>query len=147
MCKVFRYIFHKKFRALPCLYAEDHTNQEYRAVFDIDSSDDWILLGNYFLDVTVSFFQKYSPTERGLPKQAVQGSHRNTYLPSYTVCSGSTLNMIGLYNRNGTPYSLTKEWISSHSLLYLRKTNMRGSYMQLMYSEYTVNLEILATKI
>ena len=49
-----------------CKKAGD-TNQEYRAFFDIDSSDDLtyrILLGYYFSDVAISFFQTYSPTER-----------------------------------------------------------------------------------
>ena len=35
MREIFRYIFHKKFRALPCPYAEDYTNKEYRALFEI----------------------------------------------------------------------------------------------------------------
>ena len=39
MCEIFCYIFHKKLRALPCLYAEDYTNQEYRAFFEIHSSN------------------------------------------------------------------------------------------------------------
>ena len=68
MHKIFCYIFRKKLRALPSPYAEDYTNQEYRAFFDIDSSDDLTnrtLLGYYyFSDVAVSFFQMYSPTER-----------------------------------------------------------------------------------
>ena len=58
MRELFHYIFCKK--------AED-TNQEYRAFFDIDTSDDLtyrILLGYYFSDVAISFFQTYSPTER-----------------------------------------------------------------------------------
>ena len=57
----------KKLRALPCPYVEDYTNQEYRAFFEIDSSDDLTcrtLLGYYFSDVAVSFFQTYNPTER-----------------------------------------------------------------------------------
>ena len=32
--------FRKKLRALPCPYAEDYTNQEYRAFFEIHSSND-----------------------------------------------------------------------------------------------------------
>ena len=52
-------IFHKKLCALPCSYAEDYTNQEYRAFFEIHSRDDLTyrtLLG-YFSDVAMSFFQ------------------------------------------------------------------------------------------
>lgn len=48
------------------------------------------------------------------------GIHRNTYLTLYMVCSGSALNMIGLYNRNGAWYTLSKQWIvwrCIHSLL------------------------------
>jgi len=59
MRKIFRYIFRKKLRTHPCPYAEDYTNQEYRAFFEIHSSDDLTyrtLLG-YFSDVAVSFFQ------------------------------------------------------------------------------------------
>jgi len=41
MREILRYTFRKKRRALPCPYAEDYlTNQEHRAFFDIDSSDD-----------------------------------------------------------------------------------------------------------
>ena len=43
------------------------TNQEYRAFFELDSSDDLTCrtpLGYYFSDVAASFFQTYSPTER-----------------------------------------------------------------------------------
>ena len=61
--KIFRYIFRKKLRTLPCPYAEDYTNQVYRAFFEIDSSDDLTyrtLLRYYFSDVAVSFFQMYS---------------------------------------------------------------------------------------
>ena len=36
--RTFWYIFHKKLRALHCLYAEDYTNQEYRAFFEIHST-------------------------------------------------------------------------------------------------------------
>ena len=59
MREVFHYIFCKK--------AED-TNQEYRAFFDIDSSNNLTYridgMGYYFSDVAISFFQTYSPTER-----------------------------------------------------------------------------------
>ena len=67
MRKIFHYIFRKKLRALPCPYAEEYTNQEYRAFFELNSSDDLSCrtpLGYYFSDVAVSFFQTYSPTER-----------------------------------------------------------------------------------
>ena len=43
------------------LYAEDYTNQEYRAFFELDSSDDLTgrtLLGYYFSDVAVSFSKR-----------------------------------------------------------------------------------------
>ena len=33
MREIFRYIFRKKLRALPCPYAVDYTNQEYRAFY------------------------------------------------------------------------------------------------------------------
>ena len=65
MCKIFRYIFRKKYRAHPCPYVDDYTNQEYRAFFELDSSNDLTcrtLLGYYFSDVEVSFFQTYTPT-------------------------------------------------------------------------------------
>jgi len=35
MREIFRYIFRKKLRALPCPYAEDYTNQEYRAFYTL----------------------------------------------------------------------------------------------------------------
>ena len=38
MHEIFLYIFHKKLRALPCPYAEDYTNQVYRAFFELFSS-------------------------------------------------------------------------------------------------------------
>ena len=63
MREIFRYNFHKKLRALPCPYVEDYTNQEYRAFFELVSSDD-LTCRTYLSDVTVSFFQTYSPTER-----------------------------------------------------------------------------------
>ena len=59
MHEIFRYIFRKKLRAPPCPYADDYTNQEYRAVFEIHSSNDLTyrtLLG-YFSEVPVSVFQ------------------------------------------------------------------------------------------
>ena len=59
--------FRKKLRALPCPYVEDYTSQEYRAFFELDSSNDLSCrppLGYYFSNVAVSFFQMYSPTER-----------------------------------------------------------------------------------
>ena len=40
MRKIVHYIFRKKLRALPCPYVEDYTNQEYRAFFEIHSSDE-----------------------------------------------------------------------------------------------------------
>ena len=67
MHEIFRYIFCKKLHALSCPYAEDYTNQENRTFFELDSSDDLTcrtLLGYYFSDVAVSFFQTYSPTEQ-----------------------------------------------------------------------------------
>jgi len=33
---------------------------------------------------------------------------QTTYLPSHRVCSASALNTIGLYNRNGARYSISK---------------------------------------
>ena len=51
--------FRKKLHALPCPYAEDYTNQEYRAFFEIHSSDDltYRTLPGYFSDMPVSFIQ------------------------------------------------------------------------------------------
>ena len=61
-------IFHKNLCALPCPYAEDYTNQEYRAFFEIHSSDDLTyrtLLG-FFSDVAVSFWKVSNPfTKKG----------------------------------------------------------------------------------
>ena len=56
MHEIFHYIFRKKLHALPCLYAEDYTNQEYRAFFEIHSSDDltYRTLLKYFSEVPVS---------------------------------------------------------------------------------------------
>ena len=62
---------------LDALLPEDYTNQEYRAFFDIDSSNNSTcrtMLEYYFSDVVVSFFQMCSPTERyqiDLPKRVV----------------------------------------------------------------------------
>ena len=64
----------KKLCALPCPYAEDYTNQEYRAFFELDSSDDLTcrtLLGYYFSDVAVSFFiQPYRKVTNQFTKKA-----------------------------------------------------------------------------
>ena len=93
MREIFHYIFRKKLCALPCPYAEDYTNQEYRAFFELGSSNYLTcrtLLGYYFSDMAVSFFQTYSPTEReqiGLLKRAVQGSRQKYLSPLYTVCN------------------------------------------------------------
>ena len=59
MLKIFQYIFRKKLCGLPCPYAEHYTNQEYRAFFKIDSSDNltYRTLLEYFSDELVSFFQ------------------------------------------------------------------------------------------
>ena len=57
----------KSFAHLLSPYAEDFTNQEYRAFFELDSSDNLTcrtLLGYYFSDEAVSFFQMYSQTKR-----------------------------------------------------------------------------------
>ena len=35
MREIFCYIFREKLRALPCPYAEDYTNQEYRAFYTL----------------------------------------------------------------------------------------------------------------
>ena len=35
MREIFGYIFRKKLHALPCPYAEDYTNQEYRAFYTL----------------------------------------------------------------------------------------------------------------
>ena len=35
MREIFRYIFLKKLHAFSCLYAEDYTNQEYRAFYTL----------------------------------------------------------------------------------------------------------------
>ena len=53
------HIYRKKLCTLSRLYAEDYTNQEYRAFIELDSSDDLTcrnLLRYYFLVVAVSFF-------------------------------------------------------------------------------------------
>ena len=66
VCSCAKY-FPQKLCALPCPYAEDYTNYEYRAFFELDSSNDLTcrtLLGYYFSEVAVSFFQTYSSTER-----------------------------------------------------------------------------------
>ena len=52
---------------LDALLPEDYTNQEYRAFFDIDSSNNSTyrtMLEYYFSDVVVSFFQMCSRTEK-----------------------------------------------------------------------------------
>ena len=55
-------IFRKKLCALPCPYAEDYTtdiydytNQDYRAFFELVSSNDLTPRGYYLSDVAVSF--------------------------------------------------------------------------------------------
>ena len=53
------YFLHKKLHALSCMYAEDYTNQKYRAFFELNSGDKLTcrtLLGYYFSDKAVSFF-------------------------------------------------------------------------------------------
>ena len=65
----------KLHRALPCLYAEDYTNQEYRGFFELDSSDNLTcrtLMGYYFSDVAVSFFQTYSSNTNRFTKKATE---------------------------------------------------------------------------
>ena len=75
MCKIFCQIFHKRLHALPYPYVEDCTNQEYRAFFELDSSDELTcraLLGYYFSDVAVSFFQTYCPTCRTVTNRFIK---------------------------------------------------------------------------
>ena len=90
---------------LPCQYAEDYTNQEYRAFFEINSSGNLtcrILLEYYFSDVTVSF-SKFTVKQKGNKLICKKSRHIATEtLPSYTACSNSVLNTIGFYNSKGT---------------------------------------------
>ena len=46
-------LYCKKLHALPCPYAEDYTNQEYRAFFEIHSSDENLL--RYFSGASIIF--------------------------------------------------------------------------------------------
>ena len=100
MHEIFCFIFRKKLCALPCPYAEDYTNQEYRVFIEIHSSNDLTyrtMLG-YFSKVPASFFRKVKNrfTKKGWAVSSHTSSHRNTYLSSYTICSGSALNTICL---------------------------------------------------
>ena len=61
MCIIFSV---KSFMLLPCLYAEDYTNQEYRALFSSGNLTCRMLLEYYFSDVAVSFFQTYSQNRK-----------------------------------------------------------------------------------
>ena len=68
MREIFRYIFRKMLRALPCPYAEDYTNQKYRAFFELDSSDD--ILAEPCWDTTFQtwqyfFFSKRTVQQKG----------------------------------------------------------------------------------
>ena len=45
-------------------------------------------------------------------RKARQWYPQNTYLSSYTVCNASTLNTIGLYNKTGAQYRLSKQRIA-----------------------------------
>ena len=47
---------------VPCPYAEDYTDQEHKAFFEIDFSGD--LTEYYFSNVAVSFLKTYTQTER-----------------------------------------------------------------------------------
>ena len=115
LCKIFRYIFRKKLRALPCPYAEDYTSQECRPFFKIHSSDNSTYVQNpagILFRCASIIFPNIERWQIDLPKRAVSShmsSHRNTHRSSYAVCSGSALNMIDLHNRNGTRYSLSKQ--------------------------------------
>ena len=87
-------IFHKKLHALPCLYAEDYANQEYRAFFENLTEPCW----DTFQRCQYHFSKRRKVTTR-FTKRAVSShtsSHRNTYISSYTVCSSSALNTIQL---------------------------------------------------
>ena len=80
-----------------------------------------------------------------MPKRTIC-SQKSTYLSLYTTCWGSVLNMTGLYNRNGaklyqTAIYLEKQLLQSHTLAHLNKTNMHGSCMYLMYSQYLLFYE------
>ena len=58
----------------------DYTNQEYRAFFEIDSSD--TLLAYYFSNIAVSFFQMYGPTERYITNRFTTNGHWKYLSPS-----------------------------------------------------------------
>ena len=99
-----------------CLYAEDYTCTRLQQQFKLQNPA-WILLfGRGSIKRTVQ--QKGN---KSIYQKRAIGSHRHNYLPSYTLCSVSTLNTIKLYNRNGTQYSLSKQQIArscSHSPLF-----------------------------
>ena len=98
------YIFRKKLRALPCPYAKDYTRLKRR--FNLQNPAGILLAWQcHFPKRTVQ--QKVRFT-----KKARQWYPQNTYVPSYTVCSASTLNTIGLYNRTGARYRLSKQRIT-----------------------------------
>ena len=58
---------------LPSLYAEDYTNQEYKAFFEIDSIGDRILLEYYFSDVAIPFLQNLHSNRKVTNRFAKKG--------------------------------------------------------------------------
>ena len=101
------YIFRKKLRALPCPYAKDYTRLKRR--FNLQNPAGILL----FRRGSVIFPNVYTVQQKvRFTKKARQWYPQNTYVPSYTVCSASTLNTIGLYNRTGARYRLSKQRIT-----------------------------------
>ena len=92
---------------------EDYTNLEYRAFCELNSSEDLTcrtLLGCYFSDMAASF-SKCTVLQKGNKSIYQKGSLVATeYLSPFV--HGSTLDTIGLYNRNGVGYSLSKQQIT-----------------------------------
>ena len=102
MVETFHYIFRKKLGPLTLSVSGNDTNQEYRALFKMDSIGNLtcrILLEYYFSDMAVSLFQNLQ-SNRKVTNQFAIVSHRNSCLSSYMACSGFVLKTIGLYNRS-----------------------------------------------
>ena len=99
MCVIFSV---KSFMLLPCLYAEDYTNQEYRALFSSGNLTCRILLEYYFSDVAQSNRKVISR----FTKSPVATKHLSPFIHSLQQLP--ILNTISLYTRNGNQYSLGK---------------------------------------
>lgn len=104
VCTCLPLYFSPNFVHLYCPYVEDYTNQQYRASFQIEY---------YLSDVVVSFLQNVhwsTKQQINLPKQLIGSC-------LYTACSGSVLNMIGLYNRNNeTLTSSELPWVCAQTV-------------------------------